>query len=271
MIHDEMINISSYYMMSAATKKSSSTSHFIRNGCKWTHKEDRVLLDRFNEYKDYKKICTELHRSVDALQARMVKIFIYPKIKFIFYEHEKFNEEYFNRFYLGVVEDYSKEYNISKDNFMLYLKYTDKNLNPKNLLKHTVHNKVSKILNNIVSESNPKTILKNNANNTDKVNNKKIQKVIYDNSDSYDSHDSYDSDDESYDSHDSDDESYDSHDSYDESYDSHDSHESDNESDIDTSYLDDIQRKLKRMKSLSEINRKLNLINSKLDKLLKRK
>ncbi len=234
------------------TPPTTSTSHYLRNGCKWTASEDKMLLDKFNTLKDYKMICVELHRSIDALQARMVKIHIYPKIKFIFYEHDVFNKEYFNRFYHGVVDDYSRQYNIHKDNFMLYLKYADKNINPKNL-DQTVHTqpKDSKVLNSVYNKTSQK-------------------KKKYDiDRDMYESEytDSNDSSDGSNNSDDSDDSDY----TYDDSDDkSHESDDGSEDSDIDISYINDIRRKLKKTKNLYEINRKLDVISAKLDKLLKK-
>lgn len=235
-----------------SSAKNSSNKHFVRNGAKWTNGEDKILIDRFNTFKDYKKISVELQRSVDALQARMVKVHVYPKIKYIFYEHEKFNNIYFNTFYNKIVDDYSKEYNINKENFILYLKYADRNLNPKNLQQTDVESKESHMLKNNIIKSCSLPELKPSVDTSDDKSD--------DDEDYSDESDESDEDNDSYDSEESDSETTTS---------SKSTYYSD-ESDIDVSYLDDVQRKLKKMKNLHEIHRKLDMINSKLNRLLKK-
>lgn len=225
-------------MMSAA-KSSPSDAHCFKNGCKWTDTEDKILEKEFTIHNNYEKISYQLNRSVDALQARMVKRFVYPKIKVIFYEHEKFNKEYFNRFYHGVVEDYSKQYKIDKEHFMLYLRYADRNLNPKNLDP------------NAEKQSDESKVLKcvyNKSSNKQKKEEESSEESEISESDSDDPDYNSETDAESYTSY-----------------------SSCTSSDIDVSYLDDIQHKLKKLKNLAVINRKLDLLNHNINKLLKRK
>jgi len=248
-------------MMSAA-KNSSSDAHCFKNGCKWTDTEDRILDKEFTIHNNYARISYQLNRSVDALQARMVKRFIYPKIKFIFYEHEKFNKEYFNRFYHGVVEDYSKQYKIDKEKFMLYLRYADRNLNPKNLDPDAKKpSDESKVLECVYNKSS-------NKQKKEEPKEKKFWSYVDINgANNEESEESEESDESDESDNDIDDPDYNSETDA-ESYTSYTSCTS---SDIDLSYLDDIQHKLKKLKNLAIINRKLDLLNHKIDKLLKRK
>lgn len=100
-------------------------SHYIRNGCRWTAGEDRILEEAYEknrkfEHTDYMKLSTYLHRSIDAIQIRLVGKHIYPKkISIELCSRAKYND---------ILHKYSKRYDIPLEDLDTYLKYADRGL-----------------------------------------------------------------------------------------------------------------------------------------------
>jgi len=110
----------------ASSQKTNKSKIFIRNGCKWTDGEDRILEELYvNKRKlqnsDYKKLSTYLHRSIDAIQIRLVRKHIYPKkiSNELSAPHVKYND---------ILQKYSNRYDIPVDDLDKYLKYADSRL-----------------------------------------------------------------------------------------------------------------------------------------------
>ena len=83
---------------------------YNRNNLRWTTSEDRRLEELFTKQKySFKKIATDLHRSVDGIQARFVKQVLCSK----------YSPEYM----LANKEALAKHHNIPLEDFERYLKY----------------------------------------------------------------------------------------------------------------------------------------------------
>jgi hypothetical protein len=76
---------------------------------KWTDSEDKRLISLYNKHKKFKPIAVDLKRSVDAVQARFVKIEICPK--------------HTSKYLLSKKDHLADKYNIKKEDFTRYLKY----------------------------------------------------------------------------------------------------------------------------------------------------
>lgn len=82
-----------------------------RNNFKWSSAEDKRLEELYSKDKySFKKIATDLHRSLDAIQARFVKQVLATK--------------YSPSYLLENKEALAKHHNINLDDFTRYLKYT---------------------------------------------------------------------------------------------------------------------------------------------------
>lgn len=94
--------------MPTNTTKKNNQIH-LRNNKRWTDKEDNRLVKLYNIHKSFKPIAVDLQRSVDAVQARYVKVELCNK---------------FNKHYLYARRShFAKSYHIDIDDFVRYLKY----------------------------------------------------------------------------------------------------------------------------------------------------
>jgi hypothetical protein len=106
----ENIFIEQPTMSSNTTRNSKQAKIYTRNNLKWTTAEDKRLEELYTEEKyTFKKIATDLHRSLDAIQARFVKQVLCNK--------------YSPRYLLDNKEALAKHHDINLDNFIKYLKY----------------------------------------------------------------------------------------------------------------------------------------------------
>lgn len=186
-----------------------NASHYIRNGLQWTAGEDRILKEAYNKLKtfklsDYKKLSTYLHRSVDAIQSRLVKMHIYPK---------QIAKNLHKDNYQNVLDTYSKQYDIAVDDLARFLKYAGYD-SKKNKLEKSKEVKASA----------------------------KVKFVELDIIDASDASDASDSSDSSESSDASEDESDHSDESYEPEESSEDSEDSDDEYDVQDEILDYLQR-----------------------------
>ncbi len=89
--------------------KINNSKIYLRNNKRWSDNEDRRLIDLYRKYMSFKPVAIDLLRSVDAVQARFVKIAVCPK-------HDKQ--------FLNDKKDYiADRYNINRNDFARYLKY----------------------------------------------------------------------------------------------------------------------------------------------------
>ena len=84
-----------------------------KNNTRWTANDDQILENMFNKYVPYKNIANNLNRTVDSVQARIVKKYIIPK----------FNEKNIGDNFDEFVQAQSKKYNIIDKDFERYLMY----------------------------------------------------------------------------------------------------------------------------------------------------
>jgi hypothetical protein len=84
-----------------------------RNNTQWTVTDENTLKTLFDKKAPYSNIAKTLNRSVDAVQARVVKKLIVPQ----------FDKQYIKNYRNLYVETYAKYYNINTKDFSRYLKY----------------------------------------------------------------------------------------------------------------------------------------------------
>jgi hypothetical protein len=106
----ENIFIEQPRMSANASSNTKQSKIYTRNNLKWTTAEDKRLEELYTKEKyTFKKIATDLHRSLDAIQARFVKQVLCNK--------------YSPRYLLDNKEALAKHHDINLDNFIMYLKY----------------------------------------------------------------------------------------------------------------------------------------------------
>lgn len=99
-------------MISAATSNKPSSNDnniYLRNNLRWTENEDKRLIEMYYKYWNFKPISIDLKRSIDAVQARFVKIGICPR-------HDK-------DYLINRMDNVADLYNINRHDFARYLKY----------------------------------------------------------------------------------------------------------------------------------------------------
>lgn len=80
-----------------------------RNYKKWSCTEDRQLIIHYNNSKSFKRVANKLSRTIDAVQARYVKKYIYPT----------YDDEYLTK----NSHELADKYNMRHKDFVRYLKY----------------------------------------------------------------------------------------------------------------------------------------------------
>jgi hypothetical protein len=97
-----------------------------RNNQKWTAEEEEKLL---NSSSDFPKIAKELQRTVDAVQCRFTKLYIFPKLKEMLYDKDcKFDKKALETHFDNFVNRYAEFYKISKNKLVRFLTYADRKL-----------------------------------------------------------------------------------------------------------------------------------------------
>lgn len=97
-------------------------------GKKWNAEDDSILIDKYLQGYGYEAIAEALGRTVDAVQCRLVKVYIYPLMRNLFYtDKNTFNKSSLDG-YDSIILRYSTFYNIKSDDFSRFLRYVDKNI-----------------------------------------------------------------------------------------------------------------------------------------------
>jgi hypothetical protein len=97
-------------------------------GKKWTTEDDNMLVCKYLQGYGYEAISEVLGRTVDAVQCRLVKVYIYPLMRNIFYtDKNTFNKLSLNG-YDSIILRYSTFYKIEPRDFSRFLRYVDKNI-----------------------------------------------------------------------------------------------------------------------------------------------
>ncbi len=101
-----------------------------RKGTKWTNEDDRILLQYYTNGQSYKNISKKLKRTIEAVQARLVKKYLYPKMYEHFYDNNKklIESNLYKNNFQTILERYAKLHEIDYKNLEKYLKFADKKL-----------------------------------------------------------------------------------------------------------------------------------------------
>jgi hypothetical protein len=91
---------------------------------KWTVEDEEKL----NNCNDFPKIASELERTVDAVQCRFTKIYIYPVIQELFYKDGELNVESLKQNIDTIVNIYYVWHKIEKKDIIRFLTYFDKKI-----------------------------------------------------------------------------------------------------------------------------------------------
>jgi hypothetical protein len=97
------------FASTAIANKNKNNTIYLRNNKKWSETEDRRLVDLYYKHLNFKAVAIDLMRSVDAVQARFVKIAIC-------HHHDK-------QFLIEKKDSIADRYNINRNDFVRYLKY----------------------------------------------------------------------------------------------------------------------------------------------------
>jgi hypothetical protein len=110
-------------------------------GKKWTTEDDNTLVYKYLQGYGYQAIADDLQRTIDAVQCRLVKVYVYPLVRKLFYtDKNTFNKSSLVG-YDNIILRYSTFYKIKADDFSRFLRYVDKNIKPPSVTdKQTVLN-----------------------------------------------------------------------------------------------------------------------------------
>ena len=89
-----------------------------RTGTKWTTEDDRILLQYYIDGQCYKNISKKLKRTIEAVQARLVKKYLYPKMYEHFYDNNRnlIEASLYKNNFQNILERYAKLHEIDYKN-----------------------------------------------------------------------------------------------------------------------------------------------------------